>query len=163
MRTLRLGVPQGCGERFPRGLTSRRAPAGTGDPEKDLAIVAKAYALATMMARILTNLALAALLTGAGVWLLRQDHWSLPMKHDPARALLFHGASLRLLAGALLSLAAFALAVAYGRLTGRIPDTDPRDPTAKGRLLARFWYLILTAFVCLALAFVLAERVAATR
>lgn len=128
--------------------------------QKGLASHHKMRALLRMSPRIPVNFALATLLTAGGVWLLRQDLWLLPAKNDPGHALCFAGLSLRLLAGALFALATFALAVAYGRLTGRIPASGYGDPHAKGRILARYWYLIATALACLALAFALAERVA---
>lgn len=116
-----------------------------------------------MVSRLLTNLVLATVLTGAGVVLLTRESWSLPAKNDPGHALLFHGASLYLLAAALFTLAAFALAVARDRLAGKIPEGSVSHPADKGRILARFWYLVATALLCLALAFALAERVAVTR
>lgn len=115
--------------------------------------------------RIVTNLVLAALLLGAGVYLLSTGSLFLRDRWNSEVGTLFSGASLYLLASALISLAAFSAAVARGWLRGDIAMPEPRrvrpPPDYKGRLIARYWYFVVLAGTCLAAAFLLAARVPA--
>lgn len=114
--------------------------------------------------RILTNAVLAIALLGGAAYLLLSGSLLLRDRWNPQTGTLFSGVSLYLLAGALISLAGFAAAVARGWLRGDVAMPDPHrlrpHPDCKGRLIARYWYLLAVALACLIGAFVLAARVA---
>jgi len=113
--------------------------------------------------RIITNAVLALALCAAAAYLLFTGPFFLRARWHPETGTLFSGASLYLLAAALLSLAAFIAAVTRAWLSGDLPmpPEDPARPSAdyKGRVIARYWYFIAAALVCLMAAFLLADRV----
>jgi membrane protein implicated in regulation of membrane protease activity len=115
--------------------------------------------------RIVTNVILAALLLGAGLYLLWSGSLFLRDRWNPQVGTLFSGVSLYLLAVAPISLAAFSAAVARGwlRADSDMPEPDRIRPSAdyKGRLIARYWYFVVLAVACLVAAFLLAARVPA--
>jgi hypothetical protein len=69
---------------------------------------------------------------------------------------------LYLLAFGLFFLGAFAAAVARSWMIGAIPPPDPRRgrprPDYKGRIIARYWYLLAPALILVLGAFMVAEH-----
>jgi len=118
-----------------------------------------------MNIRIIVNvlLALAALL--AAGYVLAHDPLFIPSLSVPGRGLLFVGPSRALLLLGLLGVAAFSGAVARAWHRGDIPLPPPGtirpDPDYRGRIMVRFWYLLLPLLVGLIGAMLLSRRSAA--
>jgi hypothetical protein len=115
-----------------------------------------------MNARILVNLLLAVASLLAAGYVLVHDPVYVPTRAGSGSGLLFAGPARLLLLAGLLGLAAFAGAVARAWMRGNIPLPPPGairpDAVYRGRIMARFWYLLLTAILCLASALLLARR-----
>ncbi len=115
-----------------------------------------------MNIRIIANvlLALAALL--ATGYVLAHDPLFIPSLSAPGRGLLFAGPARDLLLLGLLGMAAFAGAVARAWHRGDIPLPPPGtlrpDPDYRGRIMVRFWYLLLPMLAGLIGAVALARR-----
>ena len=113
--------------------------------------------------RVALNLALAAACVWGGLYLLQQDSCFLRDRWHPATGTLFSGLSLELLALGLFALGAFAAAVALAWVRGTLPRPPPgairTHPVYKGRIIVRYWYLVLPAFALVLGAFILADRV----
>lgn len=110
--------------------------------------------------RITINILLSGLLIVAGWYLLSVNAYAL-------RGMLFIGLSKDLLSAALLFIASLAGIIAWGWISGGISKPpassywlDPThvDPTYKGELLVRYWYILLPALICFALAFAFADE-----
>ncbi|MEJ2761380.1 MAG: hypothetical protein P8126_07545 [Gammaproteobacteria bacterium] len=113
--------------------------------------------------RVITNAVLALALCAAALYLPFTGSFFLRERWHAETGVLFTGTSLYLLSAALLALAAFAAAVTRAWLSGDI--TMPRDdrfrphPDYRGIIIARYWYFIAAALVCLVAAFLLADKV----
>ena len=114
--------------------------------------------------RIMMNILLSGILIAAGLYLLSTDSYSL-------HGMLFIGTSKYLLSAALLFMAGFGGMIAWGWITGSIPKPpastfwlDPTyvDPGYKGKLIARYWYVVLPVIGCFVLAIALARNAYAT-
>ena len=116
--------------------------------------------------RIAINIALGLALFYGAIYLLQQDsyflreRWRIPSPMGT----LFAGTALYLLAAGLALMGAFAAAIAYGWISGKVAMPDAEDaivhPAYKGTLLVRYWYLVLPALGCILLAFALGDTVA---
>lgn len=109
--------------------------------------------------RTLMNILLSGVLIVAALYLLSLDAYALHGR-------LFVGLSKYLLAAALLLMASFAGMIAWAWNSGSIPKPpsstfgfDPTyvDPVYKGRLLVRYWYIVVAAVVCFVFAVVFAN------
>lgn len=113
--------------------------------------------------RIITNAVLALALCAAALYLPFAGPFFLRERWHPEIGTLFTGTSLYLLSAALLSLAAFVTAVTRAWLSGDIPlpptDRIRPHPDYKGNIIARYWYFVAAALVCLMAAFLLADKV----
>lgn len=113
--------------------------------------------------RVALNLALAAACVWGGLYLLQQESFFLRDRWHSGTGTLFSGLSLDLLALGLFALGAFAAAVALAWVRGTLPRPPPRvirtHPVYKGRIIVRYWYLVLPAFALVLGAFLLAEHV----
>lgn len=113
--------------------------------------------------RIVVNALLATLLCSGGVYLLRQESHFLRNRWNPEIGTYLTGLPLSLLALSLFLLAAFCAAVMVGWIRGTIPMPDRRENSRhshdQGEILARFWYLLIPAFVMIVIAFTLAPTV----
>lgn len=111
--------------------------------------------------RVAMNVVLAALLLLAGIYLLSQDSFVLKTRTSQGDGTVFSGISLYLLALGIMLIGAFAAVVAYCWVKGIIPMPDSHkirpDPTYKGELLLRFWYLLLPAVLSLVAAVIMAK------
>ena len=105
------------------------------------------------------NILLAGLLIAAGLYLLSVDSYVL-------KGMLFIGLSKYLLSAALLFMASFVGTIAWGWISGGISKPpassfwfDPTyvHPTYKGEILIRYWYIMVPALICFALALAFAD------
>lgn len=87
------------------------------------------------------------------------------------RDVLFIGPSRYLLSISLLFMAAFPGLIAGGWITGTLSTPPPSlfrfdptyvDPAYKGKLLVRYWYVVVPALICFVLALVFAPHAADT-
>lgn len=115
------------------------------------------------MFRIFMNGVSSLVLGGIGVYLLTLDSYFLKDKGDPGWGRLFSGWSLISLAVTLFALSVFSAAVAVSWAKGGTPLPPPGtirpDPSYKGMIILKFWYLLVIAFGALILAFYLSEKV----
>lgn len=112
-------------------------------------------------ARVLFNGVIALVCFGAGIYLLAQDSFFLHDRWHPETGTLFIGMTLYMLAAGLLLLGAFSAAVglAWARGSLALPDQHdiPVDPSYQGKILVRFWYLLVPAFVLILVAFAMGQ------
>jgi hypothetical protein len=97
-----------------------------------------------------------------GVSLLARGSFFLRDRWHPEAGTYFSGVPLYLLAFGLFFLGAFAVAVARAWMMGAIPLPDPRRgrprPDYKGRMIARYWYIVAPALILVLGAFMLAKH-----
>lgn len=119
--------------------------------------------LRVSMFRIFMNGVSSLVLGGIGFYLLTLDSYFLKGKPDPAYGRLFSGWSLISLATAFFALSVFSAVVAVSWIKGGTPLPPPGtirpDPSYKGMIILKFWYLIAIAAAALILAFYLSQRV----
>lgn len=113
--------------------------------------------------RILVNGLIAALCFSGGIYLIWTGEYFLRGRWQPQAGSFFSGLSLYLLAFGLFFLGSFAAAVALAWIKGTLPVPESHfrgpHPTYKGKIIVRFWYLVLPAFGLVLLAFALAQKV----
>lgn len=116
-----------------------------------------------MIFRILMNGVSSLILAGIGVYLLTLDSYFLKDKGDPGWGRLFSGWSLISLATAFFALSVFSAVVAVSWIKGGTPlpplGTIRPDPSYKGMIILKFWYILAVAAAALILAFYLSEKV----
>ncbi len=112
--------------------------------------------------RILINIVLTIFCFSSGIYLLGRRSFLLHIPSFPQGGTRFAGAPLYLLAFGLLFLGAFAAAVLLAWLKGTLPMPGPWEirphPAYKGRILVRYWYFVLPAFVLLISALLMAKH-----
>lgn len=100
-------------------------------------------------ARIVFNVVLAVAATAGGIALLTRDRWTWMIDDS---ALVFTDTALLLLALSLLLLAGFTASITLAWARGDVempsPDEAVPHPAYRGRLLARYWYLIGPSLAC---------------
>lgn len=115
------------------------------------------------MFRIFMNGISSLILGGIGFYLLTLDSYFLRDKGDPGMGRLFSGWSLISLAAALFALSAFsaAVAVSWTKVDTPLPPpgTIRPDPSYKGMIILKFWYILVFAAAALIAAFYLSEKI----
>lgn len=109
------------------------------------------------------NLLLAALCFAGAVYLVSAGRFFLLDRWTRGMGTLFSGLSLYMLAGGAFALGAFAGAVALEWMRGTLPMPGAEEvrphPAYKGRIIVRYWFLVIPAFLLVTGAFLLADRV----
>ena len=112
--------------------------------------------------RTLLNVVLAFVCFSGGGYLIERGSFFLRDRWHPEIGTYFSGVPLYFLAFGLFFLGAFALAVALAWMRGTIPMPDKRSirphPVYKGKIIVRYWYLVVPALILVIGAFMAAKR-----
>ena len=111
--------------------------------------------------RVTMNLIVSVLCFIGSLKLFLMDSFFIANKWDKFIGVEFSNNSLLLLALSLLLLGFFSLAIALSWISGKVylPSTVRVDKNYQGMLLARYWYLIMPAMICLVAAVLMATEV----